>query len=254
MFVDAHAHLTDDKYSGDISGIIKNYRNAGVGAVVNSGFDVNSSLKAAELADKYDDMYFTAGVHPDEASAFTAEAEETIRTLAVKKKCVGIGETGFDFHWNKSPEKSQEEAFEKQLLIARDFGLPVVIHSRDATKKTLDFLKERRELLKNGFLMHCFGESEEIAREYAELGAYFSFGGVITFKNAKKEGVIRLIPSDRILTETDCPYLSPEPFRGTVNDPSRIPIIAKKLAEVKGLTLSEAENITETNFKRFYRI
>ena len=102
--------------------------------------------------------------------------------------------------------------------------------------------------------MHCFGESEEIAREYVELGAYFSFGGVITFRNAKKEGVIRMIPSDRILTETDCPYLSPEPFRGTVNDPSRIPIIAKKLAEVKGVSLSEAENITETNFKRFYRI
>ena len=254
MFTDAHAHLTDDKYGGEIAGIIKNYREAGVGAVVDSGFDVDSSLKAAALAEKYDDMYFTAGVHPDEASTFTAEAEETIRALAAKKKCVGIGETGFDFHWNKSPEKAQEEAFEKQLFIAREFNLPVVIHSRDATKKTLDFLKERRELLKNGFLMHCFGESEEIAREYVELGSYFSFGGVITFRNAKKEGVIRLIPSDRILTETDCPYLSPEPFRGTVNDPSRIPIIAKKLAEVKGVSLSEAENITETNFKRFYRI
>ena len=144
MFTDAHAHLTDDKYGGEIAGIIKNYREAGVGAVVDSGFDVDSSLKAAALAEKYDDMYFTAGVHPDEASTFTAEAEETIRTLAAKKKCVGIGETGFDFHWNKSPEKAQEEAFEKQLFIAREFNLPVVIHSRDATKKTLDFLKERR--------------------------------------------------------------------------------------------------------------
>ncbi len=254
MFVDAHAHLSDAKYGGEIDEIVNKYRKAGVGAVVNSGYDEESSVKAVELSEKYEDMYFTVGVHPDEASSFTDKTEKLIKTLAGKKKCLGIGEAGFDFHWNKSPEDLQEKAFEKQLETASELNLPIVIHSREATKKTLDFLKERKELLKSGFLMHCFGESEEIAREYVELGAYFSFGGVITFKNAKKEGVLSVVPFDRILTETDCPYLSPEPYRGSVNEPSRIPIIAKKIADVKGVDLKEAENIIETNFKRFYRI
>ncbi len=254
MFIDAHAHLTDGKYGEEIDEVIKRYREAGVGAVVNAGYDLDSSVKAAALAEKYEDMYFTAGVHPDEASGFTNEVRVKIEELAKEKKCLGIGEIGFDFHWNKSTVEEQENAFHKQLEIADEFGFPVVIHSRDAAKKTLDFLKERKSLLKNGFLMHCFGESVEIAREYVKLGAYFSFGGVITFKNAKKEDVITEIPFERILTETDCPYLSPEPYRGSVNEPSRIPVIAKKIADIKGVGLTETQSIIETNFKRFFRI
>lgn len=254
MFVDAHAHLTDGKYTGEINEVIARYRNAGVGAVVNAGYDHESSTQAALLAEKYDDMYFTAGVHPDEASTFKGDIPEKIAELTKKKKCVGIGEIGFDFHWNKSTEKEQENAFDEQLEIAAASGLPAVIHSRDAAQKTFDFLKERKSLLKNGFLMHCFSESAEIAREYVKLGAYFSFGGVITFKNAKKEEIIRGIPFDRILTETDCPYLSPEPYRGSVNEPSRIPVIAKKIADIKGVDLTETQSIIETNFKRFFRI
>lgn len=254
MFVDAHAHLTDGKYNGEINEVIARYRNAGVGAVVNAGYDHKSSTQAALLAEKYDDMYFTAGVHPDEASTFKGDIPEKIAELTKKKKCVGIGEIGFDFHWNKSTEKEQENAFDEQLEIAAASGLPAVIHSRDAAQKTFDFLKERKSLLKNGFLMHCFSESAEIAREYVKLGAYFSFGGVITFKNAKKEEIIRGIPFDRILTETDCPYLSPEPYRGSVNEPSRIPVIAKKIADIKSVDLTETQSIIETNFKRFFRI
>lgn len=254
MFIDAHAHLTDEKYGGELSEVIKRYREAGVGAVVNAGYDLDSSAQAAALAEKYEDMYFTAGVHPDEASGFKGEIPEKIAEIAKKKKCVGIGEIGFDFHWNKSTEEEQENAFLKQLETAEAQGLPVVIHSRDAAKKTLDFLRDKKSLLKNGFLMHCFGESAEIAREYVKLGACFSFGGVITFKNAKKEEIIKEIPFDRILTETDCPYLSPEPYRGSVNEPSRIPVIAKKIADIKGVGLTETQSIIETNFKRFFRI
>lgn len=254
MFVDAHAHLTDGKYNGEINEVIARYRNAGVGAVVNAGYDHESSTQAACLSEKYDDMYFTAGVHPDEASTFKGDIPEKIAELTKKEKCVGIGEIGFDFHWNKSTEKEQENAFDEQLEIAAARGLPAVIHSRDAAQKTFEFLKERKSLLKNGFLMHCFSESAEIAREYVKLGAYFSFGGVITFKNAKKEEIIREIPFDRILTETDCPYLSPEPYRGSVNEPSRIPVIAKKIADIKGVDLTETQSIIETNFKRFFRI
>lgn len=254
MFVDSHAHLTDAKYGGDIEGAVERYRAAGVGYVVNAGYDYDSSKNAAALAEKYDDMYLTVGIHPDEAHSYTSELREKLVALAKKKKCVGIGEIGFDFHWNKSTEEEQERAFEKQLETACELKLPAVIHSRDAAKKTLDFLKERKEIFKYGLLMHCFSESAEIAAEYVKLGAYFSFGGVITFKNAKKESVIEAIPFERILTETDCPYLSPEPFRGSVNEPSRIPLIVKKIADVKGVDESCAEQIIETNFKRFYGI
>ena len=232
MFVDSHAHLTDEKYGDDIAAVINRYREAGVGAVVNAGADMLSTEKSAILAEKYEDMYFTAGVHPDEAKTLDDEAYIGLKEFAKRKKCVGIGEIGFDFHWMKSTEEEQIHAFEKQL----------------------EFLKERKELLKNGFLLHCFGESAEIAKIYVDMGAYFSFGGVITFKNAKKEETIRAVPTDRLLTETDCPYLSPEPFRGQVNEPCRIPLIAKKLAEIKGLDEAETEKIIESNFKRFYRI
>ncbi len=254
MFVDSHAHLTDEKYGDDIAAVINRYREARVGAVVNAGADMLSTEKSAILADKYDDMYFTAGVHPDEAKTLDDEAYIGLKEFAKRKKCVGIGEIGFDFHWMKSTEEEQIHAFEKQLELAFELSLPVVIHSRDATQKTLEFLKERKELLKNGFLLHCFGESAEIAKIYVDMGAYFSFGGVITFKNAKKEETIRSVPTDRLLTETDCPYLSPEPFRGQVNEPCRIPLIAKKLAEIKGMDETETEKIIESNFKRFYRI
>lgn len=254
MFVDSHAHLTDAKYGNDIDRAVERYRAAGVGCVINAGYDYESSEKSAALAEKYDDMYFTAGVHPDESHFYNDDVHEKIKKLAKRKKCVGIGEIGFDFHWNKSTEKEQELAFERQLEIACELKLPAVIHSRDAAQKTLDFLRERNEIFKYGLLMHCFSESAEIAAEYVKLGAYFSFGGVITFKNAKKEGVISVIPFERILTETDCPYLSPEPYRGTTNEPSRIPYIAKKIADVKGVDESCAEKIIETNFKRFYGI
>ena len=228
MFVDSHAHLTDEKYGDDIAAVINRYREAGVGAVVNAGADMHSTEKSAILADKYDDMYFTAGVHPDEAKTLDDRAYIGLKEFAKRKKCVGIGEIGFDFHWMKSTEEEQIHAFEKQLELAFELSLPVVIH--------------------------CFGESAEIAKIYVDMGAYFSFGGVITFKNAKKEETIRAVPTDRMLTETDCPYLSPEPFRGQVNEPCRIPLIAKKLAEIKGLDETETEKIIESNFKRFYRI
>lgn len=254
MFSDAHAHLTDAKYCSETESIVKKCIENNVRLIVNSGFDLISSVQSKELSEKHDEIYFTAGVHPDEARTFDEKTEKTIIDLSSHKKCVGIGEIGFDFYWNKSTEEEQARAFERQMEIADDCGKPFVVHSRNACQKTLDFLKNRKTLLKNGFLMHCYSESEEIAEEYLKLGAYFSFGGVITFKNAKKDGIVRSIPFDRILTETDSPYLSPEPFRGTVNDPSRIPIICKKVAEFKGVAAEEAEKITEENFKRFYRV
>ena len=254
ILVDVHSHLCDNKYDGIEDEIVESFLKNGGEFMINSGFDIPSSVKSAEQAEKYGCVYFSAGVHPDEAKTLDDEAYIGLKEFAKRKKCVGIGEIGFDFHWMKSTEEEQIHAFEKQLELAFELSLPVVIHSRDATQKTLEFLKERKELLKNGFLLHCFGESAEIAKIYVDMGAYFSFGGVITFKNAKKEETIRAVPTDRLLTETDCPYLSPEPFRGQVNEPCRIPLIAKKLAEIKGMNETETEKIIESNFKRFYRI
>lgn len=252
MFVDCHAHLCDAKYGGELDSVIERYRANGVGMVVNSGYDLPSSIASARLAEQYADMYFTAGVHPDEADTFDDDVANSLIDLSKRDKFLAIGEIGFDFYHENSSVSCQERAFVEQMKIAGQLGKPFVLHSRNAPSKTLEFLKANKNMLKNGFLAHCFSESVEIAEEFLKLGAFFSFGGVITFKNAKKEAVVSKIPFDRILTETDCPYLSPEPFRGTVNEPSRIPLVAAKIAEFKGADVAETEKILENNAKRFY--
>ncbi len=254
MLVDAHAHLNDAKYGDDVVGIVNNYRKCGVGLVVNSGFDYKSSVAAKKLAEEYDDMYFCAGVHPDDAKTVTDGILADLYDLAKDGKCLAIGEIGFDFYWNKSTEAEQEKAFLSQMKLADELGLPFVVHSRNAANKTYAFIKEHIALINNGFLLHCFSESAEMARLFKDLGAYFSFGGVITFKNAKKDEIIRTVGKDRILTETDCPYLSPEPFRGQINEPSRIPYILAKMAESLGLSAEETEKAVESNAKRFFRL
>lgn len=232
--VDVHAHLNDDKFGGDLDEVVDNYLAVGVGAVINSGYDMPSSLKAAEIAEKYESAYFSAGVHPDDAKYFDLSAEKTLESLLKHEKCVAAGEIGFDFYWNKSDEESQRRAFLRQMQIADYCGKPFVVHSREANAKTLAFLRENYKLINRGFLMHCYAGSAEDVKNYAELGAYFSFGGVITFKNCKKESVIAAVPQNRILTETDCPYLTPEPFRGKRNEPAYVRFALEKIAAIKG--------------------
>ncbi|MBR1867086.1 MAG: TatD family hydrolase [Clostridia bacterium] len=254
-FIDVHAHLSDPKYGGDISAVINNMKKANITRVINCGYDLPSSVAIAEMSEKYEGMYYCAGVHPDDAKTLTDGVYGEIKKLCLGEKCVAVGEIGFDFYWNKSTEEEQIKAFERQMELADSLSLPFVVHSRDASAKTQAFLKDRKSLINHGFLMHCYSESAESAKVYEDLGAYFSFGGVITFKNAKKGDIVKSIPLDRLLSETDCPYLSPEPYRGSVNDPSRIPIITAKIAEFKGISVEEAANAINQNAERlFYKL
>ncbi len=254
-YIDVHAHLSDPRYGGDITEIKERMAAAGVNRIISSGYDLESSVKSCQLSKENEGVYFSAGIHPDNAKTFDEETYRELKTLCSDEKCVAVGEIGFDFHWLASTEEEQEVAFERQLELSAELNLPFIVHSRDAAKKTVDFLEKRKSLIKHGFLMHCFSESKEIAKILLNLGAYFSFGGIITFKNAKKEEIIKSIPIDRILSETDSPYLSPEPYRGTLNDPSRIPIIDCKIASVYGKSVEETADIINKNAERlFYKL
>lgn len=254
ILVDVHSHLCDNRYDGTEDEIVESFLANGGELMINSGFDIPSSVKSAGQAEKYGCVYFSAGVHPDEAKTFDKDAEKTFIELAKRDKCVAIGETGYDFYWNKSTEEEQTRAFERQVEIADDLGKPFVVHSREAHRKTVDFLKRHKSVIKRGFLLHCYAGSAESVKEIADLGGYFSFGGVITFRNAKKEEVIKAIPQDRILTETDCPYLTPEPFRGTTNKPENVKYVLKKIAAVKGEDEEFTAKYIRENAKRLFGV
>jgi TatD DNase family protein len=228
------------------------YLKAGVSAVVDSGYSYETSLSAKENAEKYSEVFFTAGYHPDVAGEVDFNAITKLKPLLKHEKCLAVGETGLDYHYLNFSKQQQNKAFRLQLDLAVETKLPVIVHSRDACKDTLDVLSEYAPRLK-GFLMHCYSESKETAKILTDLGAYFSFGGVTTFKNAKKDEIIKSIPKERILLETDCPYMAPEPFRGKMNTPEYMPYIYEKVASVYGETASDFAQTVKANFERFFK-
>ena len=255
MFTDAHAHLNDPVFGDDFELAIQRAQEAGVGVLVNAAWDLFSTERAAYLADTYSCCYFTAGYHPHQAKDATEEYLDHIAFLAQHPKCVAIGEIGLDYHYDLSPREVQKEMFRRQLRMARKIGKPVVLHLREAYADANKILLEERDCLLNGVLLHCYGGSMESARDfYNKLGCYYSFGGAVTFKNAKKGEVLRAVPRDRLLLETDCPYMTPVPHRGERNEPAWIPLIAAKVAEELGLSVEEVEKQTYDNFLTFYRI
>ncbi|NLZ54739.1 MAG: TatD family hydrolase [Thermoanaerobacteraceae bacterium] len=251
MFVDVHAHLDDKAFDNDRPQVLEKIKETGI-IVVNAGSDMDSSRFSVELAQNYDFIYACVGVHPHEAAKVQKDYIEELKELAQNPKVIGIGEIGLDYYYEFSDRKLQQKVFLGQLELAKSLNLPVVIHSRDAHQDTLDILKKS---VPSKGLMHCYSGSLEMARELLKLGFYFSFGGVITFKNAKKpKEVASDLPLDKILLETDCPYLSPEPYRGERNDPTRIPVIAKKLAELRHASAKEIEDINYANFTRLFQV
>lgn len=244
-FVDCHAHLTDDRLD------LSTYDFKGF-AVVNSGYDRESSFKAQTLSKTQEDFYFTCGIQPEEIREGWQAFLREIPTLASDKKCVAMGECGLDYHYVKDNIDLQKEVFIEQIKIAYELKKPIVIHSRDCVSDMFSVIKEHIALLKYGFMLHCYSDSKELAKEYAKLGAYFSFGGVITFKNAKKDEVLLSIPTDRVLSETDSPYMSPEPKRGTLNTSLNIPYIVKKMSSVYGKTEEEMKKTLYENACRFF--
>jgi len=249
VLVDVHAHLDDKAFDGDRQQVLENIGNNGI-IVVNAGSDLETSRFSVDLAQNYDFVYACVGVHPHEAEKVPDDYMEKLKELAQNPKVIGIGEIGLDYYYDFSDRTKQQKVFAEQLELAKSLGLPVVIHNRDAHEDTLNILKKYAPI--KG-LMHCYSGSWELAQELLKLGFYFSFGGVITFKNAKRpKEVAAKLPLDKLLLETDCPYLSPEPYRGKRNDPTRISIIAKQLAELHNISLEELETITYDNFTKLF--
>lgn len=255
MLIDSHAHLDDKRFDGDREYIIQNLRENGVELVLNIGADLQTSINSVNLAKEYENIYAVVGVHPHSAKDVTDETLEKIRELAKEEKVVAIGEIGLDFHYDNSPRDIQRKQFKAQLKLAKELDLPVVIHSREATQETFDIIKEEVEDGGLRGVLHAFSGSPEIAREYIKLGFLISIGGPITFKNARvvKE-VAREIPLEHMLIETDCPYLTPVPYRGKRNEPIFVKYVAKEIAEIKGEDVEEVIRITNENTKRLFGI
>lgn len=254
MIFETHAHYDDEKFDGDREELIAELREAGIGHVINVGASIESTKTTLELVKKYDFMYAAAGVHPSDVDGLN---EETFAWLAEQTrldKTVAVGEIGLDYYWDKEPEvqKNQRIWFQKQMELARKADLPVIIHSRDAAGDTMRIMKEVHAEEIPG-VIHCYSYSPEMAKEFVKMGYYIGVGGVVTFKNAKKlVQTVQEIPIERILLETDCPYMAPEPHRGTRNSSLNLPYVAAKIAELKGISAEEVISITEQNAYRLF--
>ena len=252
MLFDTHAHLDDQRFDEDREAVIASLPSKNVALYVNIGDSLESSRASVELASKFDFVYATVGFHPHFAKEVTSEMLSDMEKLANSKKVVAIGEIGLDYHYDNSPKDIQAEIFRKQMELAKKLNMPVVIHSREATQDTLAILKEFPEVTG---IVHSFSGSTETALILIKMGYYLSFNGVATFKNAHKAREVLLhIPHDRVLIETDSPYLTPEPFRGRRNAPSLVQYVANLIAGLWDMPVDEVERITLENGKKIYRI
>ncbi len=250
--VDAHAHLADKLLFENILDVRREYLEKGVTLVIDSGYSLENVKKCAQNAEKFSEIYFTAGLHPENANK--ASEIDAIMEFTRHPKCVAVGEIGLDYHYEGYDKDKQKKAFIAQLEVASYVGLPVVIHSRDACFDTVTLLKEHKNLLKNGFMMHCFSESLETAKQLLKLGAHFSFGGSITFKNSNRIEVFKNLPLENLHLETDSPYLTPMPYRGKVNSPKFIDITYDFVASKLGVDKEYLTSVLYENSVKFFNI
>lgn len=254
---DSHAHLEDEQFEEDREELIQKIQQEGIEKFISAGYSLKSSQRAIELAQRYDFIYATAGISPNDIPQTEEELwkilDEIKKIAEQNSKVVAIGEIGLDYHWNTENKELQKKAFEEQIKIANQLDLPIVIHTREAVMDTLEILK-RSEVRRRG-VFHCCPLNRELVKEGLKLGFYISFCGPVTFKNAKNANeIIQMVPKDRMLIETDSPYLSPEPVRGRRNDPRNIKYIAQKVADVKGLSIEEVANVTYQNTKKVFHL
>ena len=247
--IDTHCHLTFKQLAGDITGVLERSRTAGITGWVTVGTDAKHNRKCVELAEKFENIYATVGIHPHDAKNVTDETLEELKELAQREKVVAIGETGLDFHYNFSPPKVQKEVFVKHLVIASEYDLPVIVHCREAFEETMEILFTYGKGIKR-LVFHCFGGSAEQAKIVIDRGYYISFTGVVTFKNASGvQEAVRAVPLERLMVETDCPYMSPEPMRKQkVNEPALMIQTARFLAKLKEMVLGDfCEKVNSTS-------
>ena len=253
MLFDTHAHMDDRAYDTDREALLAALPEQGIGLLMNPGCSLESSRNAAALAETYSYIYAAVGSHPDAADEVNDQVLEEYRRLCkLNHKIKAIGEIGLDYHYEDIPRQLQQKAFVAQMELAQELDLPVIVHERDAHEDGMAII---RQFPRVRGVFHCYSGSAEMARQLTDLGWYIGFTGVLTFKNARRAiEAAQAIPLERIVIETDCPYMSPEPFRGRRNDPSRVCYMADKLAEIRGITPEEARRITFENGKRLYGI
>ncbi len=253
MLIDTHCHLNDEKLLPRAEEIVSNFDRDGIESAVCVGYDMPSSELAAELANKYDKLYAAIGIHPHDSVTADYDKYERLATLSSSQKVVGIGEIGLDYHYDNSPRAIQQGAFREQIELADTLGLPIILHVRDAYEEARRILFEMSAYLRNGVLLHCYSGSAEMVREFDKVDAYYAFGGAITFKNAKHNlEALCAVPRDRLLLETDCPYMTPVPFRGELNEPKYLSLVADRAAQLLGVERAELEEVTSKNAKTLF--
>ena len=251
MIFESHAHYDDEAFDEDREALLRQMPEKGIGGIVNVSASVEGIRDTLALAGKYPFVYAAVGIHPDEAGSLDDEAFAWIREQCDRDKVVAVGEIGLDYYWDKESHDIQKYWFEWQLELAREKGLPVIIHSREAAQDTMDIMREKAQGIPG--VIHCFSYSPEMAKEYVRMGYYIGVGGVVTFKNAKKlKETVQQVPLERILLETDCPYLAPVPYRGKRNCSLYLPYVAKEIADLKGVSLEEVTETTERNARALY--
>ena len=248
---DSHAHYTDKAFNDDRENMLGSLKESGICGVINCGADLLSSEKSVALSEKYDYIYCACGVHPEEVDGLPDNYIDILRNMAQNKKCIAIGEIGLDYYWRQDNKELQKKVFEEQILLAKEMDLPIIVHDREAHEDTLAILKKH----KPKGVLHCFSGSVETAKEILKLGMYIGLGGAVTFKNAKKPvEVAEMLPLDRLLLETDCPYMAPVPMRGKRNYSAYIEYVAEKIAEIKNLDPQTVTDQATENTKVLFGI
>lgn len=254
MIFESHAHYDDEAFDQDRNELLAQIPENGIAYVVNISASLETCRKVLKLIEQYPYLYGTLGVHPNDVLELNEEGMEWLEKKSASEKIVAIGEIGLDYHYDEPSKEIQKKWFIRQLDLARKVQLPIIIHSREAAQDTLDIMKAEKAGDIGG-VVHCFSYGIEMAREYLSMGFYIGVGGVITFKNAKKlREVVEYAPLDRILLETDCPYLAPEPYRGKRNSSLNLPYVVEEIARIKDTSREEVEAVTLENAKKMYRI
>lgn len=254
MLFDTHTHINDEAFDGDFAEVLSRAAAAGVDQMVVIGVDRSSMARVFPIIDRHAAIYGAIGWNPEDAADMTEADFSWIKVHLTHRKIVALGEIGLDYHWDKSPKPVQHSVFRRQIRLARTAGLPLIIHNREATADTERILREEHAETVGG-VMHCYSDNWAWAQKFIRLNFYISFGGTLTFKNAQlQRETAAEVPLNRLLIETDCPYLTPAPFRGKRNEPARVRLVAEKLAEIKGLSLEEIAAVTTANARRCFHL
>lgn len=252
MIIDTHAHYDDKAFDEDREALLSSIQEQGISRIINVGSSLAACKRTLELMKEYDFIFGALGIHPCDSEELTERDMEWLKQQSYHEKCVAVGEIGLDYYWDEPGRELQKKWFVRQLQLAREVKLPVVIHSREAAKDTVEIMKaERAEEI--GGVVHCYSYSRELAKTFLDMGYFFGIGGVVTFNNGRKlKEVVNYVPMDRIVLETDCPYLAPVPFRGKRNDSGKLSFVAEMIAQIKGISVQEVERITRQNAFALY--